>query len=124
MSRRGLILMLWASQVTACADDAPAAAASACAAPQPRLGYPLCVETVDSVPPWVAIAQALPMTASPRTGNYLVPARTGARLPPVFQDDRAPLKSHFQFLAQGFPDRFPGLTAAEADALAIDPAGR
>lgn len=94
---------------------------STCEEATQRLGFPVCVERIDTAEDWTAMAQPLTTADEPHTTIYLAPARPGARLPLLFGVYSSPLHSHFDLLAKGWPSLFPGLTLADLDALTTQP---
>jgi hypothetical protein len=117
-----LALPVCVIHLIACAPDV-------CRDAEKRLGYRACVESVSSVQTWQSIAALLTQVDQVRTTRYMVPARNGARLPTLFEDDwlaaeTGTFHTHLEFLKVSFPKLFPGLTLGELDTLTVDPQKR
>ncbi len=83
-----------------------------CEAAQSRLGYRSCVCRIPDVSVWTSVTIPLGMPRTPRATKYTLPARTDARMPPVFVDSNA-FSLHFDFMRASFPDLFGGFTVRD-----------
>jgi len=81
---------------------------TACPDAEARLGHRVCVHRVPDDDLWTSIAFPAAAIDQERTTTYMVPARSDARLPPLFVDANAfdePEQSlHFKFLTESFPE--------------------
>lgn len=94
-----------------------------CAEAEARLGYRACVANIPDEETFTGVTVQAVTVDQLRTGKYLVPATSDAALPPVFLDVNAfPL--HYDFLVQGFPDDFTGLTTDQYEDLILHPETR
>ena len=104
-------------------DDTGALDPQVCADAEERLGYPACVQRVPDEEAFTAITVASTAVDELRAGKYMVPARDGARLPPLWMVV-ATFPMHFDFMVTAFPDLFSGMSVPEYTSLILYPATR
>lgn len=83
-------------------------------------GSRVCVHEVGDTLTWEGITLPGGAVDILRATKYMVPASDDAELPTLFQDANA-FVVHLEFMAQVFPDLFPGLSAEEYNALILAP---
>ena len=104
-------------------DSTPVLDETVCAEAEARLGYRICLPRIPDEESFMAVTIASTSVDQLRVGKYMVPAVADARLPPVFLDvSRFPM--HYDFMATGFPDLFPGLSIEEYQSLFLYPESR
>lgn len=94
-----------------------------CGLAEGRLGYRVCVHSIPDGPTFDGVTIGSSSVDQLRVGKYLVPATEAAVLPPLFLDVNA-FQLHYDFLTQGFPDDFSGLTNTEYQDLILYPETR
>ncbi|HNC96613.1 MAG TPA: hypothetical protein PKW90_10845, partial [Myxococcota bacterium] len=118
-----LLLVLGACTGEEPKESTPVQDESICAEAEARLGYRICLPRIPDEDSFMAVTIASTSVDQLRVGKYMVPAVVGARLPPVFLDvSRFPM--HYDFMATGFPDLFPGLSIEEYQSLLLYPESR
>ena len=100
--------------------DPPVEDETVCAEIEARLGIAACVPRVADDDTFEAITVSSSTVDQLRVGKYLVPAVDDARVPPVFLVV-SNYELHYDFLVDGFPDTFAGLTTSEYEALTLYP---
>jgi pyruvate,water dikinase len=110
--------------LVACAKPTPEFVdESDCAEAEARLGFRACIGHIADSDTFTDITIPAVTVDQLRTGKYMVPATSSAKLPPVFLDVNAfPL--HYDFLTQAFPDDFTGLTTDQYEDLILHPETR
>lgn len=94
-----------------------------CAEASGRTGELECLHRIEGDEAWQSVSATVMAVDQVRSAKYLLPARAGARLAPLFMN-AARHELHFEFLAQVFPELFPALTAEQYLRLLFDPAQR
>ena len=92
-----------------------------CAEASARTGSLACLHRLASEAEWQSVSVEASAVDQVRSAKYMLPARAGARLAPLFVDSRVyPL--HYDFMIKAFPALFPGLTPVQYLDLLFDPA--
>lgn len=94
-----------------------------CAQAAERLGARACVHAVEDRDEWKSLAIPSAKADQVRQTKYLFPARSDARLPPLFLDANNQTY-HYDLLVDGFPDSFAGMQPAEYDFATLSGPGR
>lgn len=135
MSRRPRLALLTLAWVACTSDPAGVATATdtddttgtptpdRCAEASASRGQHLCEQDVPDLAAWSKLSLPVDLVDQARTGKYLVPARADARLPALVLDVNT-YELHYQFLKDGFPELFAGLTPPEYEHLISDPQDR
>lgn len=86
-----------------------------------RFGRLACVHEAPDWPTWGVIQQA--STAVDKVGEtkWLAPSRSDARLDDTLLLAMPTVQWHWELMATGFPDRFPGMTHLQYSRLVLDP---
>lgn len=98
-ARAAVILATFAT-LTACSDPTPPSS-DICDQAAARVGRPACATTI-AAPTWPELGKEVTLANQVRTTRYLLPARTDARLPLVFENQSAKFLNHWDFLRQAF----------------------
>ncbi len=107
------LLLLCALSLAGCREE-PAVAPpdEPCVEASAQLQTTACVHAIPDAEAWLAVAVSGGLAEQVRATKYLVPARSGARLPTLFLDAHS-FQLHFDLLSQAFGDRFGALSPAE-----------
>jgi len=94
-----------------------------CSEASARTGSLACLHRLTSEADWQSLSVESDAVDQVRSAKYMLPARKGARLAPLFVDSRV-YDLHYVFMAKAFPELFPGLTPQKYLELLFDPAQR
>lgn len=83
----------------------------------------VCLEALAEDSDWTRMSRPSPYADQVRTSKYLVPVDEQAGLPTLFMNANR-YETHWQFLRQGFPERFGTLSNAEYESMILDPVHR
>ncbi len=102
-------------------EPTPPAGDTLCDEASARFGRLACVHETPSWATWGVIQQA--STAVDKIGEtqWLAPSRSDARLDDTLLLAMPTVQWHWQLMAIGFPDRFPGMTHLQYSRLVLDP---
>ncbi|HVY31756.1 MAG TPA: PEP/pyruvate-binding domain-containing protein [Polyangiaceae bacterium] len=100
-----------------------APAETQCAEASARSGELECVHRIEDENRWAALTVPALAVDQARTTKYLLPARSGARLLPLFIN-ASRYELHYDFMVHVFPELFAGLTTKQYLELLFNPEQR
>jgi hypothetical protein len=123
--KHALSLALLALTGGACSQSSPVERdpETACAAASARTGGLACLHVVADQVAWQQLSVPLQAVDQVRAAKYMVPARSGARLPPLLIN-ASRYDLHYDFLIEAFPELFPSLTPKQYLELLFEPERR
>lgn len=107
----------------ACGDSTPPPA-GICEAAAERVGKSVCVEKVADATVWQTVTKTTASVDQVRTTRYVMPAHADARIPLVFEDQRAGFMNHYHFLRTAFAAEFADVDYMEYSRLITAKQGR